>query len=204
MRQPIDALEEPPPASATSSHVQSLANFRPLVLNPNRHTERGLQSLERSIQQDGYVAPMTAAADGTVLDGNARLETVAHALPLDPIVIHHDGTRPIVAVRTDIPNADDPRARRIAVTANRIGQIDLDWDMSALREFVTADALLRNYWTKQEQTTLLGLSMSKDPTSEMPSLEQWSIIVGLPDEEAHRTLLQELDERGYKCRSLIL
>ncbi len=142
----------------TASKPATLNTFRPLPdgENPNKHTPRGLKLLEDAIQQDGYVAPMTAAADGTMLDGNARLETVAHALPSDPIVVHHDGTRPIIAVRDDIPDARDPRARRIIVGANRIAQADLDWDVAVIRRLQDDGVDLSRLWEQDELAALLG------------------------------------------------
>jgi hypothetical protein len=114
-----------------------LARFRTLARNPNRHTQQGMGQLDAAMSRHGYVAPMTAAADGTILDGNARLETVATKFPdVEPIVVEHDGTRPIVMVRKDLKSADDPRARDIIVSANRIAEVDLDYDVDVLRDFV--------------------------------------------------------------------
>jgi hypothetical protein len=98
---------------------------------------------------------MTAAADGTIIDGNARLETVATAMPSDPIVIEHDGRRPIIAIRTDIPDANDPRAKRIAIAANRIAEVDLEWDIEALGDL---DVNLSTFWSERELEGLLGVA----------------------------------------------
>ena len=109
--------------------------------NPNRHTQQGLGQLEAAMDRQGYVAPMTAAADGTVLDGNARLEKSATKFPgVEPIIVRHDGTRPVVMIRTDIASADDPLARDIIVAANRVAEVDLDMDPDVLRAFA-ADGL---------------------------------------------------------------
>lgn len=103
--------------------------------NANRHTQRGMGMLEGSIEQDGWIGAITTAADGETFDGSARVEvTAANGMLADPIVIDSDGTRPIVVRRTDIPSADDPRARRLGVAANRIGQINLEWEPDVLAE----------------------------------------------------------------------
>ena len=116
-------------------------DFRPLAQNPNKHTSKGMGMLDAAMSRQGYVAPMTAAADGSILDGNARIETAAVRFPgVEPIIVEHDGTRPIIAVRTDIPNADAPMARDIIVTANRIAEVDLDYDLEVMRGFL-ADGL---------------------------------------------------------------
>ena len=112
--------------------MEKLSDFKPLGKNPNKHTSHGMELLEKSIGKVGYVAPMTAAADGTIIDGNARFEQVGQQLPEDPIIIHHDGTRPIIAVRDDIKDGDSKEAREIAVLANRTAEVDLDWSIPEL------------------------------------------------------------------------
>ena len=121
----------------------STLTFLPLPAgrNPNRHTQQGMGQLDAAMSRQGYVAPMTAAADGTVLDGNARLETVATKFPgVAPLVVEHDGTRPVIMVRTDIPNATYPLALDIIVSANRVAEADLAYDLDVLRDFA-ADGL---------------------------------------------------------------
>ena len=129
-----------------------MAEFRKQRRNANRHTQRGLTALDRAMRQSGYVAPMTAAADGEIIDGSARLEVEADVFDdTDPLVIDHDGTRPVIMRRTDIPNADDPRAVRIALESNRIGAIDLDFDPAVLAEIeAETPELIEGLWTDTE------------------------------------------------------
>ena len=129
--------------------IDKLDRYRPQGRNPNRHTQRGLGLLGQAISRDGYVAPMTAVADGEIIDGSARLEVVAEKLPNEVIVIEHDGTRPIVAKRMDIPNAQTEMAKRISIGANRIGQVDLDWDPDILKE-LSAEVDLGQFWNEAE------------------------------------------------------
>ena len=110
-------------------------NFRPQRRNANRHTQRGLEALGKSIAEGGFIGAITAAADGEIFDGSARIETVqkdfAHA---EPIVVDSDGSRPVIVRRTDIPTADAPLAKKLAIAANRIAAIDLEWDPEILAE----------------------------------------------------------------------
>lgn len=107
--------------------------FRPQRRNANKHTARGLTQLTRAIQADGWIGGLTVAADGETFDGSARLEVLADVMPdVEPIVVETDGRRPVVVKRTDIPNTDDPRAKRLAIAANRVAQVDLDWDADVL------------------------------------------------------------------------
>jgi len=109
-----------------------LSQFRPAAKNANKHTPRGLKLLADSMAQVGYVTPITVAADGEALDGSARLETAFDKFGDEAIVIRHDGTKPIVMVREDIPNADTPEAKWIAYGANRVAELSLEWDAETI------------------------------------------------------------------------
>ncbi len=134
---------------------ERLEDFRPAALNANKHTERGIRMLNDAMAEDGFVAPMTAAADGEILDGSARLETAAERFPdIQPIVVEHDGRRPIIMVRKDIPNAQTPQAKRIALRSNKIAEADLSWDTEVLME-MKGEGLLEGLWTDEEISKLL-------------------------------------------------
>jgi DNA modification methylase len=121
--------------------IRKIADLTPQRRNANRHTQYGMARLEDSIRADGYLTPMTAAASGEVFDGSARLETVADLMgDTEPIVVESDGTRPIVHIRTDIPTADDPRAVRLALAANRVAELNLEWDAEVLAELADEGA----------------------------------------------------------------
>lgn len=111
------------------------ANIRPQQNNANAHTPRGMGMLEGSIQRDGWIGAITVAADGETFDGSARVEvTAANGMLDDAIVVETDGTRPIVVKRTDIATADDPRAKRLSVAANRVAELNLAWEPGVLAE----------------------------------------------------------------------
>ena len=103
----------------------------------------------------GYVTPMTAAADGEIIDGSARAETGATVFGDDVIVVHHDGTKPVIMVRDDIPSADTPEAREISIAANRIAQVNLDFDAEVLLEDLQAGVVLGQFWRQDELDALL-------------------------------------------------
>ena len=114
---------------------RKISDFRPQQQNCNRHTPRGLGMLDKSMAENGFIGAMTSAADGEIFDGSARLETAYDRFgeEIEPIVINADGTRPIIVVRTDIPSADHPKAKKLSIAANRIPAVDLDWDPEMLK-----------------------------------------------------------------------
>ena len=125
----------------------------------------------------GYVTPMTAAADGEIIDGSARAETGATVFGDDVIVVHHDGTKPVIMVRDDIPSADTPEAREISIAANRIAQVNLDFDPEVLLGDMRAGVDLSGMWFEHELDALIsGIAGEEvDPAQEwqgMPEFEQ--------------------------------
>ena len=112
-----------------------ISDFRPQERNANRHTPRGLGMLDKSMADNGFIGAMTSAADGGIFDGSARILTAYERFgeDVEPIVINADGTRPIIVVRTDIPSADHPKAKKLSIAANRIPAVDLDWDPELLK-----------------------------------------------------------------------
>ena len=114
--------------------MPKLSDFRPQEENTNKHTERGMRMLDKSISERGFIGAITAAADRTVFDGCARLETAYDRFgDVEPIVVRADGSRPVIVMRTDIPTARDPKARKLSIEANRIAQVNLDIDAEILQ-----------------------------------------------------------------------
>ena len=136
--------------------ADKLGRFRPQTRNSNRHTQRGMGQLEASMRKYGYVTPMTAAADGEIIDGSARAETGATVFGDDVLVVHHDGTKPVIMVRDDIPSADTPEARGISIAANRIAQVNLDFDPEVLLGDLQAGVDLAQFWRQDELDELLA------------------------------------------------
>jgi DNA modification methylase len=118
--------------------TKKLSDFKPTKRNSNRHTAPGMDSLEKSMGQVGYFEPMTAVADGEIISGDARLEVSARMFGDDVIVVEHDGTKPIIGVRTDIPNAEHPTAKQIHYAANMTAAINLDLDPQIVIEDLEA------------------------------------------------------------------
>lgn len=151
---------EQPQVDGVSVRLAKSGEFRPQGVNANSHTQRGIGMLGDSMNRDGYVTPMTAAANGEIIDGSARLEVSNERLGDDVIVIEHDGKKPIITVRTDVPNADTDMAKRIAVAANRVAELNLNWDRNVL-ESLNMD--LTSFFAPYELEKLLLTANPNDP-----------------------------------------
>ena len=165
--------------------ADKLEKFRTQTRNANKHTQRGMGQLEASMRKYGYVTPMTAAADGEIIDGSARAETGATVFGDDVIVVHHDGTKPVIMVRDDIPSADTPEAREISIAANRIAQVNLDFDAEVLLEDLQAGVDLGQFWRQDELDALLdgltppdwGDALSGAPTEDRAPFQQMTFTL---------------------------
>jgi hypothetical protein len=137
--------------------------FRPQQRNANKHSLHGLRLLEKSVQQDGFIDAQTAAADGEIISGSARLELSAEKFAdVEPIVVQSDGSRPVIVIRTDIPNLDDPRAKRLSVAANQIAKTDYDPDGELLAEWGKEDDDIRKMFSDAEWREIETAEMSED------------------------------------------
>jgi hypothetical protein len=165
--------------------ADKLERFRTQTRNSNRHTQRGMGQLEASMRKYGYVTPMTAAADGEIIDGSARAETGATVFGDDVIVVHHDGTKPVIMVRDDIPSADTPEAREISIAANRIAQVNLDFDPEVLLGDLQAGIDLDQFWRQDELDELLADLTPKTTGDTEPQTDRaeelrakWGVVSG--------------------------
>jgi len=115
--------------------MKKLKDFRKLDLNPMSHTDSGGKELELSIEHNGYTEPMVSAVDGVILSGNDRFEKVQKVMPVDPIIVESDGSRPIIVVRTDV-ESDSPKAKRIILASNRVQTINNDPNQEIIDEYL--------------------------------------------------------------------
>lgn len=167
---------------------RKLSDFRQQSQNLNKHTPRGMGMLEESMQEVGYAGPMVAAADGEIIDGSARHETAANVFGPDaePIIVESDGKRPVVVVRKDIPNAKTRMARRLAAFANRVGQVNLEWEIDVVREIVAEDAeAFKGMFGEDEFAQLLARNSAESTVDAEPQVdrrdelrEKWGVKVG--------------------------
>jgi hypothetical protein len=171
--------------------------------NANKHTLHGLRLLEKSLQQDGWIGAQTAAADGEMIAGSARLEVAAEKFAdVEPIIVESDGSRPVIVVRTDIQSADDPRAKRLSVADTQIARTALDFDGDLLREWAGEDEAIRELFSAGEWEELTGEEKPVKAGEDVIP-EQYAIMITCASEQEQAQLLEKFIEEGLQCRALI-
>jgi len=154
--------------------TKQLSDYSPQAMNANEHTERGFGLLEKSIQEEGWIGAITVANDNQTFDGSARLEKAQQIYGDDaePIVIESDGTRPIIVKRTDIDTADSEKAKRLAVLANRIQEVDLKWNADVLASIADDGIELSDIgFSEKELEKLFKETFEVDVDMEIPAEE---------------------------------
>jgi DNA modification methylase len=135
-----------PTGAAAIAHLADLTSD---PQNANRGTDRGRAALDRSLREYGPGRAVLIDRYGRIIAGNKTVEQ-AKRLNLPLRVVKTDGTFLIAVQRDDLDLATDPRAKGLAIADNRVGQLDLEWDVEMLKQ-LHADGLdLSAFWTDAE------------------------------------------------------
>ena len=147
---------------------KSIQTLEDLTLDPrnaNRGTDRGRSALERSLREYGFGRAVLIDRRGHIISGNKTVEQ-AKRLKLPLRVVQTDGHYVIAVQREDLDLSSDPRAQALAIADNRVGELNLEWDLEMLKQ-LHADGLdLSSFWTDAEFDELFrnptGLSDEND------------------------------------------
>ena len=135
--------------------LEALSDLTPDPHNANRGTDRGRAALARSLEAYGAGRAVLIDRHGTVIAGS---KTVAEAQRLNlPLrVVKTDGTHLVAVQREDLDLGTDPRAQALAIADNRVGELDLAWDVEMLQQLHAEGLDLSAFWTDTELATLCG------------------------------------------------
>lgn len=151
-------------AKATAK-VQKLSELIPDAKNANKGTLRGLAMLDDSLREDGAGRGILLDRNGHVIAGNKTLERAVDAGFDEVIVVPTDGKQLVATQRVDV-DLDSPKGRMMAIRDNRVGQIDLDWDASALQALLNEGLDLSGLWDDDELAALLAVVPDFKPVPE--------------------------------------
>lgn len=132
-------MPETPDALPVRITTTKLADLVEDDNNANLGTLRGLDALEDSIGEYGFIESGLLDRNNNIISGNKRKEAAAKKMgpDADALIFDIDGSKPIYfRLNTADLHSDDPvvreRTRRIAYAMNRIHQLSLRWDPKQL------------------------------------------------------------------------
>lgn len=188
------------------NHVEdaSLAILKPDPQNARKHNPRNVGMIERSVGEVGFGRSIVAAADGTIIAGNATADALASAGFEDAIVVHTRGDRAIIHIRDDLVSGSQ-QATKLALYDNRAAEL-AEWDVEVLQDLVDTD-VLPGLFTDAELDRILSDAQGNAPaeldtSSQMQGLE-YRIVVECANEEQQAAFLSEFQGRGIPARALI-
>jgi site-specific DNA-methyltransferase (adenine-specific) len=171
--------------------------------NCNRGTDRGRELLQASLRKYGAGRSVLVDRYGRIVAGNkTALQAAALGLPIR--VIETDGRTLVVVKRQDLDLTRDKAARELAIADNRVGELDLNWDVDAIRSLLDDGVELEPFFLPGELAHLFGEDFP--PGAEEPGpppLEKavelqgkwstahgqvWTIQSGAPTGKSHRLM----------------
>lgn len=139
--------------------IRRLSDLTPDPNNANLGTARGRQALAHSLSELGAGRAVLLDRRGKVIAGNKTVEE-AKRLNLPLKVVKTVGDVLVAVQREDLDLLKDPRAQRLAIADNRVGQLDLEWDLDVLKRLHAEGLDLSAFWTAEEFATLFAEPMA--------------------------------------------
>jgi hypothetical protein len=141
--------------------MAKISDLIPDSKNANRGTRRGLKALDTSLRQYKIGRGVLVDKHGKIIAGNKTVERIADIAPdTEVVLVPTTGDQLVVTQRMDLDLDTDPEARALATYDNRVGQLDLDWDVEALND-VGLD-VLGDLWTDKELAEI-GFNVEEPP-----------------------------------------
>lgn len=113
--------------------------------------------LAASLERYGADRSILSDKNGTVIAGNKTLLQWAEMGMEEIISVHTTGQQLVNVVRDDLDLATDPAAIELALADNRVSQVDLDYDLDALKALIEHPAVdVSPFWFPDETAALLA------------------------------------------------
>jgi hypothetical protein len=167
-----------------------ISELIPDDLNANKHSEYGMQLLEKSISELGLGRSIVIDKNNRIIGGNAVVETAAHLGLENVIIVPTDGKKLVVVKREDV-DLDTKKGRELALSDNSVSRNNLTWDQDAIT------AIAEQWEVKPEEW---GISTEFTPQPEKTPGEgpkSALLIVECDDRDRLNELFYELKDRGF-------
>ncbi len=127
----------------------------PDAKNANKGTDRGRKALLDSLKRYGGGRSVLLDKDGRIIAGNKTVEAAAGLGIEDVIIVQTDGKQIVAVQRTDL-DIDSPEGRGLAIADNRVGELDLSWDVEQLLENLKDGVDLEGLFDDNDLSELLA------------------------------------------------
>lgn len=189
--------------------LKTIEDLTPDPHNANLGTERGQGMLEYSLRQYGAGRSILADKNGKIIAGNKTLDSAAD-LEFPIRVIETNGKELVVVQRMDLDLDHDPAARELAYADNRVGQVDLNFDLDRIAADVAGGIDISHLWTDAEVAKMLedaGVTVDQsaveDASAEVEEIaEKYMIVIECSGEGEQTKLLERFLAEGLNCRAL--
>ena len=136
---------------------RKLSDLIPDRANANKGTERGRYALEASLRQFGAGRSILLDKNGRIIAGNKTAEVAADVGLDDVVIVQTDGKQIVAVQRTDL-DIDSDAGRGLAYADNRVGELDLDFDVAQIVADIDAGIDLSPFWFENEISALIDES----------------------------------------------
>jgi hypothetical protein len=145
--------------------------------NANRGTERGRGMLEKSLSKYGAGRSILIDKNNQIIAGNKTAQVAGENGFENVRIIESDGSEIIAVKRTDLDLDKDKAARELAIADNRVGEIDLDWNLN----IKTDDLNLDDFFSEEELTELQGSDQEKlrEQENELEPYKKMHVLISI-------------------------
>jgi hypothetical protein len=162
--------------------------------NFNKGNEYGQHLIEESLRKFGAGRSILIDKNNRIIAGNKTIENAANVGLENVIVVETDGNQIVAVKRKDI-DLDSARGRELALADNATGKADLEWDIDAIKAASEQFNIIPEDWG-------VDMDVPDDMTDDGGgnASNMVKMMVESDDESKMSLLLNELQERGYKCK----
>lgn len=161
--------------------------------NFNKHTEKGMKSLKKSLSSYGAGRSILVDKDNNIIAGNGIAEVASKVGITKTRIIETTGDELVVVKRTDV-SLDSKQGREMALADNATSALDLAWDEDVLAEETEKWDMNTSEW--------LSTDTEEDKEEQFidPETENFVVEIYCNDEEEQEAIFSELQGRGLKCK----
>jgi hypothetical protein len=166
--------------------------------NANKHTQKGLRLLEKSLSKLGAGRSILIDKDNNIIAGNGVVE-VAGQIGLDKIkVIETDGTELIAVKRKDV-SINSKKGRELAIADNQTAKTSIDFDSDLLNEVSGLFDLDLGEWEMEGYRHYTGDELDKfflDRITEKTETETETIVLHFEPDLCDKVKARLLEQGG--------